>query len=355
MKRGVVLTLVLLLVCTITGSLWAQDVPKEALLVLAKQDRSMAIVDPVTLQVVGHVPTGPNPHEVIASSDGKLAFISNYGPEQHTITVANLAAQKVQQVIDIFPFFGAHGLAFAGGELYFTAEMNKVIGRYSLSSHNIDWIFGTGQNRTHMVFVSKGLDHIYSANVDSGTISIIEKIDGIAGGPPGPPPPGAPSNLGQPSARKQDWDETIIPTGKGTEGFDISPDGKELWAAAAQKGTISIIDLTTKQVRQVLDTDVRWANRLRFTPDGKYVFVSILTDQTGGDVIILDARSHAIVKQLHIGHWVEGILMQPDGSRAYVACTSDDYVAVIDLKTLEVVGHIYPGKGPDGMAWVTQN
>jgi YVTN family beta-propeller protein len=48
----------------------------------------------------------------------------------------------------------------------------------------------------------------------------------------------------------------------------------------------------------------------------------------------------------------EGILMAPDGSRAFVAVTGDDYVAVIDLKTITVTSKIATGKGPDGMAWV---
>ena len=47
-----------------------------------------------------------------------------------------------------------------------------------------------------------------------------------------------------------------------------------------------------------------------------------------------------------------GILMQPDGSRAYVACSPDGYVAVIDLHSLEVVGRIEAGKEADGLAWV---
>jgi YVTN family beta-propeller protein len=43
--------------------------------------------------------------------------------------------------------------------------------------------------------------------------------------------------------------------------------------------------------------------------------------------------------------------MQPDGARAYVACTPDSYVAVIDLNSLEIVGHIDAGGNPDGLAW----
>jgi YVTN family beta-propeller protein len=340
------------LACVWAGHLWAQTAPSPALLVLSKGDHSLAIVDPSTMKAVGHVPSGPDPHEVIASSDGQLAFISNYGAESHTITVANLQTQTVQQVIDIFPLHAAHGLFFAGGELYFTAEMSKVIGRYSLADQKIDWILGTGQNRTHMIRVSLDLNHIYTANVDSGTITIIDKVNGVAGGLGAPPPPGAPRGLGQPTARKEDWQETLIPTGRGTEGFDISPDGKELWAAAADKGTIAIIDLSTKQKVQDLDADVPWANRLKFTPDGKYVFVSILSDQHGGNLAIFDAHTHKLVKRMKVGQYSEGILMQPDGSHAYLACTPDNDVAVIDLKTLEVVGHIDAGKGPDGMAWV---
>jgi YVTN family beta-propeller protein len=44
--------------------------------------------------------------------------------------------------------------------------------------------------------------------------------------------------------------------------------------------------------------------------------------------------------------------MQPDGARAYVACSSDGKVAVIDLHSLEVAGGIEAGQGPAGFAWV---
>jgi YVTN family beta-propeller protein len=44
--------------------------------------------------------------------------------------------------------------------------------------------------------------------------------------------------------------------------------------------------------------------------------------------------------------------MQPDGARAFVACTPDDYVAIIDIKSMKVTGHLDAGKQPDGMAWV---
>jgi YVTN family beta-propeller protein len=45
--------------------------------------------------------------------------------------------------------------------------------------------------------------------------------------------------------------------------------------------------------------------------------------------------------------------MQPDGARAYIACGSDGFVAVIDLKTLEMVGKVDVA-GPDGLAWAVR-
>src|SRR5277367_785191 len=56
--------------------------PSTALLVLEKDDEQMAIVDPASLKVVGRVPSGSAPHEIIASEDGKFAYISNYASQR---------------------------------------------------------------------------------------------------------------------------------------------------------------------------------------------------------------------------------------------------------------------------------
>jgi DNA-binding beta-propeller fold protein YncE len=60
-----------------------------------------------------------------------------------------------------------------------------------------------------------------------------------------------------------------------------------------------------------------------------------------------------VVKRLSAVHGSGGIQIQPDGARAYVACGRDGYVAVIDLKTLEMVGRVDVA-GPDGLAWAVR-
>lgn len=330
---------------------------------LSKGDHTLAIVDPSNLKVVAKAPVGEDPHEVIASTDGKVAYASNYGGGRYnTLAVIDLIKQKALPSIDLGPLRGPHGLIFVGGKTWFTAEAAKAIGRYDPATKKVDWIMGTGQNRTHMIYVSEDMKRIVTTNVASGTVSIIEKTArpvGFGPGPGGPPngpggpPPGMPRGRGGPPMGPPggDWNETVVPVGKGDEGFDVSPDGKEIWTANAGDGTVSIIDFASKKVVQTLEANVRSANRLKFTPDGTLVFISMLG---GPDLVILDAKTHAERKRVKIAHGAAGILMQPDGSRAYVACTPDNYVAVIDLKSLEVVGHIDAGPGPDGLAWAVQ-
>jgi YVTN family beta-propeller protein len=323
-------------------SLLAQSTPKESLLALSKHEHTLSIVDPGSLKVLAKVPVGNDPHEVVASSDGKTAYVSNYGGGAYnTLAVVDLANRKALPAVDLGPLRGPHGLDFVGGKVWFTAEAAKAIGSYDPAIQRVDWILGTGQNRTHMILVDKDLKRMFTTNVSSGTVSIIEKS---AAHPPGPPP----GPRGPTCPPGGDWDETVVRVGDGSEGFDASPGGEEIWVANAHDGTISIINVATKSVTDTLAANVQGANRLKFTPDGSRVMVSSLS---GPDLVVFDAGTRKEIKRIKLGRGAAGIVMQPDGARAFVACTPDNYVAVIDLKSLEVVGHIDVGEEPDGLAW----
>ncbi len=324
------------------------------LLALSKTDHSLAIVDPVTLKVIARVPVGTDPHEVIASSDGKTAYVSIYGGGSlHEIDVIDLVAKKALPPVDTKPFFGPHGLTFVAGKLWFTAEGSKAVARLDPATNTFDWAMGTGQNRTHMIYVTADAKKVYTTNVSSGTVSILTDTliqPGNFGPPPGSPPGSGPPQGFRPQPHK-DWVQTLVPVSTGSEGFDVSPDGKQLWTASADDGTIAIIDLATKKVIDKIDAKVLGANRLQFTPDGQRVLISSLRN---GDLAVYDAVSHTGVKKINIGHGAAGILVAPDGSRAFIGCTADDYVAVVDLKTLQVIDHLNVGGGPDGLAWAAR-
>ncbi len=229
-----------------------------------------------------------------ASADGRLAYISNYNQGNraaNTISVVDLVARKALPAIDLGALSRPHGLTMAGGKLYFTAEGAKVIGHYD--GGKIDWVMGTGQNRTHMVIVSRDLKQIFTSNVASGSICVLEQGEGGRGGPGGP---------GRGAA---DWNVTVIPVGRG-------------------------------------------ANRLKFTPSGKRVLIS---DLGGNELFVLDGASRTQLKKIDLGGGAAGILMDPHGQWAFVAVGSMNSVAVVDLGELKVARRIEAGPGPDGLAW----
>jgi YVTN family beta-propeller protein len=300
-----------------------------SLLVLSKGDQTLSVVDPQALRVLGRVPSGPDPHEVVASADGRAAYIANYNGGGNIITPVDLVAMKALPPIDLGQLRAPHGLAFAGGKLWFSAEGARAVGTYDPASGRVERVLDTGQQGTHMVFVSGDLQRLVTTNMGSGNVTIAERPGGGRGG---------------------DWTQTLVTVGPRGEGFDVSPNGKEAWVANAGDGTVSIVDLSAKKVTETLPVNVNGANRLKFTPDGSLVLISTLS---GSDLTVLDAAARKVSKRLPIGR-AAGIQMQPDGARAYVACTPDNYVAIIDLKTLEVAGRIDAGRQPDGLAWAVR-
>ncbi len=305
--------------------------PSPALLVLDKEDNMLSIIDPATLKTVGRIPTGEGPHEIAVSDDGKLAFVANYGARAagNTLSVMDLLAQKELRRVDLGDLRRPHGITFVDGKVWFTAEENQVVARYSPQTNKVDEVLPVGQKRTHMLVFSKDRSQLFTSNIESNSITLFQ----LSSNPSG-------------------WTATNIPVGKGPEGADLSPDGREFWAANSGDGTISIIDVAARKVTQTLDIHTKRSNRLKFTPDGKLVLVS---DLSGNELIILDAASRKEVKRLNLGRQPEGILIPPDGSRAYVAAAGDKNVAVLDLKTLEVTARISAGNGPDGMAWAVRH
>lgn len=309
--------------------IWAADVPTPALLVLNKEEATLAIVDPASGKVVGRAKTGDGPHEVEASADGRYAFVTNYGARSpgNSLSVIDLAAQKELRRVELTPMQRPHGIAVAEGKVWFTAEANKLIGRYDPTANRIDYLLGTGQNGTHMVMLNKDNSRIYASNIASDSISVFS-----------------------PTPDATNWNQTVIPVGKGPEGMDLTPNGRELWAAHSRDGGVSIIDLNEKKVTGTIDIGTKRSNRLKFTLDGKYALVS---DLAGGELVILDTAARKVIKRLALGKMPEGILMDPSGSRAFIAVAGDNKVAILDLKTLAVTGHLETGAGPDGMAWVS--
>jgi YVTN family beta-propeller protein len=324
MKRNAGLILAAVLAAVVCTSA-QQRGPR--LLVLNKEDATFTVINPETAAVLATVPTGEGPHELVTSTDGKIAFASNYGTGPapgHTISMIDIASGKELKRIDVAPLSRPHGLAFANGKLYFTAEADKKVARYDPAADKIDWQFETGENATHMVLPTKDARTLFTSNISSDSVSMIQENGGT-------------------------WNQTVIQVGKGPEGLDLSPNGRELWSAHSRDGGVSVIDIASKKVVHTIAVGTKRSNRIKLTPDGKFALIS---DLEAGDLVVLDAAAHKEIKRLPLGKMPEGILIPPSGGHAYVAVNGDKHVAVIDLQTWQVTKKIPTGNGPDGMAWV---
>ncbi len=316
--------------------------PQASLLVVTKQSHVLSIVDAKTLKVTAQVPIGEDPHEVVILPDNKTAYVSHFGEGTlSTLAVVDLVDAKALPDIDIAPLKGPHGFVLRGNMLWFTVDKAKAIAELDLKTNKVIDILGTGQDRTHMIWANADASKIIASNAVSGTMSIFDARTDQPMIVPGSP--AAPASYTSPG-----YNHTLVPTGPLAEGFAVSPDGKDVWVGDAV-GKIHIIDLTTDSERESFDAGTIGANRLAYTPDGRYV---VVTQKRGKDLVVIDTKTHAVAYRIPIEeNGASGIQMQPDGKRVFIACPRDHFIAVVDLKTMKRVATINAGREPDGLGW----
>lgn len=299
---------------------------KPLLLVLNKAGASLIILDAKSLKVLKTVGVGDFPHEVVVSSDGKTAFVANYGQQTpgSSLSVIDLKEMKETRRVDLSPLMRPHGIQEIGGKIYFTAETNRAIARYHPATNKVDWIMGTGQNASHMVVGSSDEKHFYTANIASDSVTMFEMQN--------VPPAGS--------------QITQIPVGKQPEAIDLSPDGKEVWVGLNAEGAIDIVDTASKKVVQKVKLGER-PYRVKFTPDGKQVFSTIPNTK---EIIVNDAKTREEVRRIKLEDVPLGIIFSKNGKFAFVTTVQKDGVIKIDLEKSEVVGRADAGAEPDGVA-----
>lgn len=323
-----------------TAVTWAAPPSRGLLIVLNKSDNEAALVDPETYQVIAKVPTGRGPHEVAASPDGKRAYVANYGafrvfqqgekPEMepgNTITVIDLERHEVSATIRLGSFKVPHGIRVSsdGRRVWVTCEGAQAVLELDAESGKIVQAWKTNRKASHMVVPTPDEKKLYVANIESGSVSVIDRMKPAMGAP-----------------------VPEIPTGAGAEGIDISPDGREVWVANRGDNTISVIDTASDKVVASFPSGGKIPIRLKFTPDGKQVWVSNAESNSMG---IFDAGERKAVATMEVGQVPVGMVMSPEGSRVFVATTNANQVAVIDTATRKIVGRFSPGNEPDGIAW----
>lgn len=316
--------------------------PGGTLVILNKSEATASVLDRETGDTIATLPTGVGPHEAAVSPDGKTAVIADYGQQTPgaSLTVIDLPSMRVTRTIDLGAPARPHGIQFEpdGVHVAVTAEVRGTLLRVNIETGETVASIPTDQQASHMVVLSPDGARAYVSNIASGSVSVLDLVAGRL--------------------------VTIIETGDGAEGLDVTPKGSELWVGNRANDTVTVIDTETLEVVEQLRCG-RFPIRVKVTPDGGRVLVSCAAS---GEVAVFDAETRRELARIPMveedgenaddggnvftqGPVPIGILIPADGRHAYIANTNANIVTVIDLETYEIVSRLTAGQTPDGMAW----
>jgi YVTN family beta-propeller protein len=308
----------------------------DTLAVVCKSDFQLVLVDPATEKVLAKLPTGLGPHEAAVSPDGRTAYVSNFGRYSvypagdtahdkagNTITVIDLVERKVKTTFDLDTHTGPHGMIVShdGKLLWTTSETPQAVLEIDAATGKILHVLNTNQVRSHMIVTTPNESKFYVTNTVSGSVSVVDRSTG---------------------------EVKVLPTGPGTEGIAISPDGKEVWAASRIDAKISIISTATDAIVAGFPSGGKEPKRMAFTPDGAQVWV---TNSRSDQVTVFDTHTRELIASLTMAKAPSGVYFSSDGRHAYVTNANANELTFLDVASRKILGAMPVGTDPDGVIW----
>jgi len=302
------------------------------LLVANKGDRTLGIIDAEAGREIATVPeNGITGHEVVASLDGKLAYVPIYGnsgvgkpgTDGSNMVVIDIAARKIVGNLD----FG-HGVrphcAVLGpkdGLLYVTTELDNAVTVIDPKTVKIVAKIPTGQPESHMLAISPDGERGYTANVGPGTVSVLDMM-----------------------ARKT---LAVIPVSSQVQRIAVSVDGKMVFTSDQAKPQLAVIDASTNKVKTWVPLPAPGYGTAP-TADGKWLVVAV---PGANKVAIVDLGTMKVARTIDVPAAPQEVVIRPDGRVAYVSCDASHQVAAISTSDWKVEQFIDAGAGADGLAW----
>jgi YVTN family beta-propeller protein len=318
-----------------SGSSPASTASTGVLLVANKGDRALGIIDPKSgVQVATVAENGNTGHEVIASPDGRIAYVPIYGDsgvgkpgsDGANLVVIDIASRKVVGNIDFGHGVRPHCPLFGpkDGMLYVSTELDNSITVIDPKSLKIVGAIPTGRPESHMFALTHDGRYAYTTNVGSGTISVLD----IA-------------------ARKT---VDVIPVAPVIQRIALSVDDRFAFTSDQSKPQLAVFDTAARKVTSwvpLADTGYGTAA----TPDGKWLVIAI---PKAKQVAVLNLQSMKIEHSIDVSAAPQEVVIRPDGAVAYVSCDASHKVAAISTSDWKVEKLIDAGAGADGLAWAAQ-
>jgi YVTN family beta-propeller protein len=301
------------------------------LLVANKGDHTLGIIDPVEgRQVAAVVQSGVTGHEVVASPDGRTAYVPIYGDsgvgrpgsDGRTLDVIDLRSRRLVKTVDLGRPERPHCPQFGpDGRLYVSTELTDTVTVLDPGTLAVVDRLPTGQPESHMLVLTKVGTRAYTSNVHAGTVSAIDV-----------------------AAKKV---LAVIPVTREAQRLALSVDERWLFTADQKEPRLGVIDTTTNTLaRFVALPGIAYGTAP--TPDGKYLVVTL---RKASRVLLVDLHSMEVTRTVDVPKEPQMVVIPPDGRVAYVSCDLSGQVAEIDLRSFQVARLIQAGPLADGLAW----
>ncbi|HTV00185.1 MAG TPA: hypothetical protein VMF13_06590 [Luteitalea sp.] len=324
-RRALVLSLFAALVTATPAS---AQIPGLAgtLVVTNKQPSTATIVDVASGRTLATLPTGTNPHEIVLSSDGGLAVVTDYGGPRKTLTVIDVPGLRVARTIDLGEHRAPHGIVFLPGDrlVAVTCEQTRTVVIVDVVEGVVKHAIATEARGSHMVGVTADGTRGFTGNMGEHTVSQLDLTT-----------------------------HTLVksfPVPQVPEAINVTPDGKEVWVGSNQTGQVSVLDPATGTVTKAAE-GLKWPYRMLFTPDGRQV---VVPDPTLHQVRFVDRAGRREIGTLTLAGAPQGVTVTPDGRYLFQSLSADTRVAIIDPARRAVLGHLTVGPAPDGVAYTTR-
>jgi len=294
------------------------------LIVGNKGEDTVSFVDLASGRELGRAPTGRMPHEIAISPDRRQAAVVSYGGR--SIDIFDIASRTRLRQIDLGANEGPHGIVWLpDGRILATTERARTLTIVDLRGRRprVSSI-ATGQQGTHMVAVSPDARRAYTANIGSGTVSVLDLARGT---------------------KLRD-----LAVGGRPEGIALSPDGRDLWVSDLDGARVLAFDTRSFEKLAELPTGPV-PIRVAVSPDGRWVVTS---NFQAGTLTVIDARKREVARAVTVSGEPEAaqvtILFSADGRRLYVAETGRNAVAEVDFAGGRVLRRLPAGRQGDGLA-----
>ncbi len=302
------------------------------LLVANKGDQSLGIVMPEEQKQVAEVPeNGTTGHEVIASPDGRTAYVPIYGnsgvgkpgTDGSQMAVIDIPSRKLTGHLDFGRGVRPHCPVFGpkDGLLYVTTELDQTISVIDPHTLKIVGTIPTGQPESHMLAISHDGKRGYTANVGPGTVSVLDM-----------------------QTRKT---LKVIPISKNTQRIAVSPDDRMVFTSDQTAPRLAVIDTASDTVKHWVTLPGEGYGG-QATSDGKWFVIAV---PTVNKVAVIDLKTLEVVHTIDVPKAPQEVLIRPDNQVAYVSCNSAHKIAAISTSDWTVKGLIDAGKDTDGLAW----